>query len=259
VQASPACQPRPEARFAFHPGENSEPAPQSPRLNRLLASLPQEDYERLLPYLEPVPLPLRLTLHHAGDLEKYLYFLTSGIVVRYYITKDGSSSAFAITGNEGAIGVSSFLGGESTPSQAEVLSAGYAYRLGVGRLNTEFEHVGAVAVSLMRYTLALIAQTTQSAVCNRHHSVMRQFCRWILSCLDRLPTNELGMTQERIADMLGVRREGISEAAAKLRKMGAILNSRGHITVLDRHALRAQACECYAAVRSEIDRLTLTG
>jgi CRP-like cAMP-binding protein len=250
---------RPASRFAIRGGEHFETAAHAPRLNRLLAALPRKDYERLLPDLEPVPLPLGLTLHRAGDLEKHLYFLTAGIVSRYYVTESGASAAFAITGSEGVIGVASFLGGESTPSQAEVLSAGYAYRLGIGRLKREFEHVGALPHLLLRYTQALITQTTQTAVCNRHHSVQQQLCRWILSCLDRLPSDELAMTQEKIADMLGVRREGVTDAAMRLEKTGAIHHSRGHILVLDRRALQAQACECYAAVKSEIDRLNSAG
>lgn len=227
----------------------------SPRMNRLLAALPREDYERLCPDLEPVALPLGWTLHHGGDPETYLYFPTTGLVSRYQMTEDGASAAYAVTGNEGVIGVALFLGGTSTPSHAEVLSPGFAYRLGVARLNNEFGHIGALPLLLLRYTQALIAQTTQTSACNRHHSVPQQFCRWLLACLDRMPSNELAMTQERIADMLGVRREGITAAAGHLQESGVIHYHRGHITVLDRSALEAQACECYSVVRSEIDRL----
>ena len=227
----------------------------SPRLNRLLAALPQEDYERLRPDLELVSLPLGWTLHRAGDAETHLYFPISGVVSRYHVTEDGASAAYAVTGNEGVIGVALFLGDASTPNQAEVLIAGFAYRLGVARLHSEFGHVGALPLLLLRYTQALIVQTTQTSVCNRHHSVPQQFCRWLLACLDRMPSNELAMTQEKIADMLGVRREGITAAAGHLQKSGAIQYHRGHISVLDRAALEAQACECYAVVSSEIDRL----
>jgi CRP-like cAMP-binding protein len=213
----------------------------------------REHYERLLPDLEPVPLPLGWTVHGAGDREKYLYFLTAGIVSRFYVTESGASAESAVTGSEGVIGVASFLGGESTPSQAVVLSAGYAYRLGTNLLSNE--HDGPLPHLLLRYTQALIAQTGQIAVCNRHHSLEQRLCRWILSCLDRLPSNELTMTQELIADMLGVRRVGVTRAAGKLQRAGLIHASRGHIAVLDRPQLEAQACECYAVVKREYERL----
>jgi CRP-like cAMP-binding protein len=224
-------------------------------LNRILAALPEQDYEQLLQDLEPVPLPQGLALHQAGDLEKYLYFITSGVVARYYVMENGASDAYAITGNEGVVGVASFLGGNSTPSHVKVICAGHAYRIGAGRLKADFKNIGALAILLLRYTQALIAQTTQSAVCNRHHSVQQQFCRWILSCLDRLPSNQLVMSQEDVGNMLGVRREGITEAAGHLREAGVIEYSRGRIQVLDRTAMQAQACECYGVVKSEIDRL----
>jgi CRP-like cAMP-binding protein len=259
MHASHSLQLLPETRFAFRDKERIESSSHSPRQNRLLAALSPECYERLLPYLELVPLPLGWTLHYAGDLEKYLYFPTSGIVSRYHVTETGESTAFAITGNEGAIGVALFLGGISTPNHAEVLSAGYAYRLSADKLKSEFECIDTLRNVLLRYTMALITQTAQTAVCNRHHSVLQQFCRLLLACIDRVPSNELAMTQERIADMLGVRREAITETAGHLQKMGMIHHARGRIAVLDRPALEAQACECYAVVRSEIARLTSVG
>ena len=247
--------PYPETRFASRDWKRAVSAPHTPRQNHLLAALPADDYERLLPDLEPVPLPLGWTVHGAGDREKYLYFLTAGIVSRFYVTESGASAELAVTGNEGVIGVASFLGGESTPSQAVVLSAGYAYRLGADLLKNEFEHDRPLAHLLLRYTLSLITQTGQIAVCNRHHSLEQQLCRWLLSSLDRLSSSELTMTQERIADMLGVRREGVTVAAGKLQRAGLIHCSRGHITVLDRPQLEAQACECYGVVKRDIDRL----
>ncbi len=245
----------PETRFASRDRKRAISTQHAPRQNHLLAALPTEDYERLLPDLEPVPLPLGWTVHGAGDREKYLYFLTAGIVSRFYVTENGASAEIGVTGSEGVIGVASFLGGESTPSQALVLSGGYACRLRADVVKNEFEHGGALAHLLLRYTQALIAQTGQIAVCNRHHSLEQRLCRWILSSLDRSPSTELTMTQELIADMLGVRREGVTEAAGKLQKTGLIHYSRGHIAVLDRPRLEAQVCECYAVVKREYDRL----
>jgi len=247
--------PYPETRFASRDRMYGMSAQHTPRQNQLLAALPLEDYERLLPDLEPVSLPLGWTIHGAGDREKYLYFLTAGIVSRFYVTENGASAEFAVTGSEGVIGVASFLGGESTPSQAVVLSAGFAYRLRADLLKNEFEHNGPLPQLLLRYTQALIAQAGQIAVCNRHHSLKQRLCRWILSCLDRLPSNELTMTHDLIATMLGVRREGVTEVAGKLQKAGLIHYSRGHITVLDRAALETRTCECYAVVKKEFDRL----
>jgi CRP-like cAMP-binding protein len=214
-----------------------------------------EDYERLLPDLEPVPLPRAWTVYGIGDQEKYLYFLTAGIVSRFCVTENGASAEYAVTGSEGMIGIASFLGGDSTPCQAAVLSAGYAYRLGADLLNNESEHHGPLLHLLLRYTQALIVQTGQIAVCNRHHTLEQRLCRWILSCLDRVPANELTITQDLIADMLGVRRQGVSEAAGKLQTDGLIHHSRGRITVLDRPKLEARVCECYAVVKREYDRL----
>ena len=248
-------QPYPEKRFASRDRKRALFAQHTPRQNQLLAALPPEDYARLLPALQPVPLPVGWTVHNAGDREKYLYFPTAGIVSRFYVMEDGASAHFALTGSEGAIGVASFLSGESTPSQAVVLSAGHAYRLGAHLLKNEFEHDGVLPQLLLRYIQALIAQTGQVAVCNRHHSLEQQLCRWILSSLDRLPSNELTMTQDLIAEMLGVRRESVTDAAGKLQKAGLIRYSRGHIVVLDRPRLEAQVCECYAVVKREYDRL----
>ena len=245
----------PETRFAFRERKRAVFAQHTPSQNHLLSALPLEDYERLLPDLEPVPLPRGWTVQGVGDRQKYLYFLTAGIVSWFYVMENGASAEFALTGREGVIGVASFLGGESTPSQAVVVSTGYAYRLGTDLLKNEFEHDSPLLHLLLRYTHALIAQTGQIAVCNRHHSLEQQLCRWILSSLDRLPSNELAMTQELIAHMLGVRREGVTEAAGKLQKAGLIHYSRGHIAVLDRPQLEARVCECYAVVKREYDRL----
>jgi CRP-like cAMP-binding protein len=247
--------PYPQTRLASRQREGAVSAQHTPGRNHLLAALPAEDYERLLPNLEPVPLPVGWTVHRAGDSEKYLYFLTSGIVSRFYVTESGASTEFAVTGREGVIGVASFLGGKSTPSQAIVVSTGYSYRLGAELLQTEFEHDGPLQHMLLRYAQALIAQTGQVAVCNRHHSLEQQMCRWILSCLDRLSSNELTVTHERIADVLGVRRESVTEAAGKLQKAGLLKCRRGHIAVIDRRQLETHVCECYAVVKREYQRL----
>jgi CRP-like cAMP-binding protein len=247
--------PYPQTRLAFSDRKCAVSAQSMPRQNHLLAALPLEDYERLLPDLEPVPLPLGWTVHGPGDREKYLYFLTAGIVSRSYVTENGASAGVALTGNEGVIGVAVFLSGESTLGQVAVLSAGYAYRLRADLLKNEFEHDGPLAGLLLRYTLALIAQTGQTAVCNRHHSVAQQLSSLILSCLDRLPASEITITHELLADVLGVRREGVTEAAGKLQKAGLIHCGRGHIAVLDRPQLEARACECYAAAKRQYERL----
>jgi len=245
----------PQTRDASTDRMRALSAPHAPRQNHLLGALPLAEYERLLPDLEPVRLPLGWTVHGAGDREKYLYFLTAGIVSRFYVMENGASAHFAVTGSEGVIGVASFLGGESTPSQAVVLSAGYAFRLGAERLKNEFAHGGPLPHLLLRYTQALIVQTGQSAACNRHHSLEQQLCRWLLSILDRLPSNELAMSQDLISDMLGVRRESVTDAAGKLQKAGLIHYRRGHIAVIDRPRLESQVCECYAVVKREFDRL----
>ena len=233
----------------------SIPAQRTPTQNHLLAALPQHVYERLVPDLEPFPLRLGWAVHDAGDREKYLYFLTAGIVARFYVTASGASAEFAVTGNEGVIGIASFLGGESTPSQAVVLSKGYSYRLRADRLKHEFAHDGPLPRLLLRYTQSLIGQIGLISACKRHHSLEQRFCRWLLTCLDRLPTNDLALTQGLIANMLGVRREGVTEAAGKLQEAGLIHLSRGRIVVLDRPGLEAQVCECYAVVKREYDRL----
>lgn len=232
--------------------ESAQPVP---RHNQILAALPAYDYQRLLPDLVSVSLPLGWTLHGAGDRERYLYFLTAGVVSRVYVLENGASAEFAVTGSEGAIGLASFLGGESTPSQALVLSAGHAYRLGADVLRAEFARSSPLARLLLRYTQALIAQTGQIAVCNRHHLLEQQLCRWILSCADRVASNRLTMTHELIAHMLGVRREGVTEAAAKLQRAGLIHYARGHISMLDRPGLEAHACECYAVIKREYARM----
>jgi len=227
----------------------------SPRQNHLLAALPNTDYERLLPDLELVPLPLGWAVYEAGGHLGYLYFPTTSIVSLLYVMEDGSSAEIAVTGHDGLVGIALFMGGESTPSRAVVQSAGYGYRLKASILKREFALGGQLQHLALRYTQALITQMAQTAVCNRHHSVEQQLCRWLLLSLDRLPTNELVMTQELIANMLGVRREGVTEAAGKLQAAGMINYSRGHITVLDRAKLEKQVCECYAVVKRESDRL----
>src|SRR5665647_2922918 len=213
-------QPYPDAGFASMDRAQALYEQLTPRQNHLLAALPVEAYERLLPNLEPVPLPLGRTVYSAGEGEKYVYFLTAGIVSRVYVAQNGASTHLALTGSEGVIGAASFLGGESTPAHAVVLSAGYAYRLRTDRLNDEFAHDGPLLHLLLRYTLALIAQIGQIAACNRHHPLEQQLCRWLLACLDRLPGDAVLMTQELIATMLGVRRESITEAAGALQKAG---------------------------------------
>ena len=255
MPAPHSFRPYSEPRFVSCGGKPAVSVQHTPRQNHLLAALPLDDYERLLPDLEPVPLPLGWTIHAAGVREKYVYFVTSGLVSRVCVAENGGSAECADTGCEGMIGVSVFLGGESTPCQAEVLSAGQAYRVRADRLKEVFERGGPTRRLLLRYTQLLIAQTGQTAACNRHHTMEQQLCRLILSSLDRLPSNELMMTHDRIAHVLGVRREGITEAAVKLQKAGLIRYSRGHITVLDRLGLEARACECYAVSRRERDRL----
>ena len=230
-------------------------AAHNPKQNHLLAALPAAAYERLLPHLEPIALPLGMVVFESGSKLRHLYFPASGIVSLLYAMEDGASTEIAVIGNEGVVGIALFMGGESTPSRAVVQSAGHGFRLKAAVLKTEFERGGSLQYLLLRYTQALIAQMTQTAVCNRHHSVDQQLCRWLLLSLDRLPSNELAMTQELIANMLGVRREGVTEAAGKLQAAGLIRYSRGHITVLDRPRLEKRVCECYAVVKKEMDRL----
>ncbi len=227
----------------------------SPKLNLLLAALPSADYERILPGLEPVTLPLGEVLYESGGKLGYVYFPTDSIISLLYVMEDGASAEIAITGFEGLVGIALFMGGETTPSRAIVQSAGRGYRLKAVLLKKEFDIGGALQHLALRYTQALITQMAQTAVCNRHHTVEQQLCRWLLLSLDRLPGNELLMTQDLIANMLGVRREGVKEAAGKLQKLGLIRYSRGHIEVLDRPRLEERVCECYAVVKTEYDRL----
>jgi CRP-like cAMP-binding protein len=228
---------------------------QNPRQNQLLAALPEADYARLLPDLELVPLPLGWVVYEAGGQLGYVYFPTTSIISLLYVMEDGSSAEIAVTGNDGLVGIALFMGGESTPSRAVVQSAGYGYRLKAVVLQREFKQGGQLQYLALRYTQSLITQMAQTAVCNRHHSVEQQLCRWLLLSLDRLPTNELAMTQELIANMLGVRREGVTQAAGNLQADGLIHYSRGHITVLDRPKLEKRVCECYSVVKRESDRL----
>ena len=226
-----------------------------PRQNHLLAALPVMDYVRLQADLELVPLPLGWSVYEAGGKLAYVYFPTSSIISLLYVMEDGASAEIAVTGNDGLVGIALFMGGETTPSRAVVQSAGYGYRLKAAALKREFEQGGTLQHLALRYTQALITQMAQTAVCNRHHSVEQQLCRWLLLSLDRLPSNELTMTQELIANMLGVRREGVTEAAGHLQDAGLIHYSRGHIAVLDRPKLEKRVCECYAVVKREMDRL----
>jgi CRP-like cAMP-binding protein len=230
-------------------------ASNSPKANRLLAALPEESYQGLLPLLDPVSLPLGMPVYESGARQGYVYFPTSSIVSLLYVLADGASAEIAVTGNEGLVGIALFMGGETTPSRAVVQSAGHGYRLRAAVLKKEFERGGELQHLLLRYTRALITQMAQTAVCNRHHAVDQQLCRWLLLSLDRLATHELVMTQELIANMLGVRREGVTDAAGKLQAEGLIHYSRGRIVVLDRPRLEARVCECYAVVKKEYDRL----
>jgi CRP-like cAMP-binding protein len=226
-----------------------------PRDNYLLAALPEVDFERVRSNLKLVALPLGEVLYESGSRQRQVYFPSTAIVSLLYMMADGASAEIAVVGNEGIIGVSLFMGGETTPSRAVVQSAGYAYRLPGKLLKEEFTRGGAMQHLLLRYTQALLTQMAQTAVCNRHHSLDQQLCRWLLLSLDRLSGNELVMTQELIANMLGVRREGVTEAAGNLQSAGLIKYSRGHITVLDRGGLEGRTCECYAVVKKEFDRL----
>ena len=231
------------------------PSGHDPKQNHLLAALPAEEFHRLSPHLELVEMPLGEALYESGGRLRHVYFPTTSIVSLLYVMEDGSSAEIAIVGNEGILGISLFMGGETTPSRAVVQSAGHGYRLRAEILQQEFSRGGPVMRLLLRYTQALITQMAQTAVCNRHHSVEQQLCRWLLLSLDRLSSNQLAMTQELIANMLGVRREGVTEAAGNLQRAGLIRYSRGHITVLDRKRLEQQVCECYAVVQKEFDRL----
>lgn len=233
----------------------SPPDAPNPRQNHLLAALPQSEGERLFPHLEWVPLPLGEALYESGGRLNHVYFPTTAIVSLLYVMENGASAEIAVVGNEGIVGIALFMGGETMPNRAVVQSAGHGYRLKGQVLQQEFNRSGALQHLLLRYTLALLTQMAQTAVCNRHHSVDQQLCRWLLLSLDRLPANELKMTQELIANMLGVRREGVTEAAGNLQSAGLIRYNRGHITVLDRPGLEARVCECYEVVRKEFSRL----
>ncbi len=231
------------------------PVPSSPRQNHLLAALPTAAYKRLLPNLELVAMPLGQVLYTSGRALPYVYFPTTCIVSLVYVMANGSSAEIAVTGFEGLLGISLFLGGHTAPNQAVVQSGGHAYRIRAKSLKTEFEQGGPLQHLLLLYTQALIAQMAQTAVCNRHHSLDQQLCRWLLLSLDRLRSGELTMTQELIANMLGVRRQGVVVAARNLQRAGLINYKRGHISVLDRPGLEARVCECYAVVKREYDRL----
>jgi CRP-like cAMP-binding protein len=230
-------------------------APHCTTQNHLLAAFPTAEYERLAPHLELIAMPLGQVLCESGGRLDYVYFPTTCIVSVLYVLKDGASAEIAVVGNEGLVGISVFMGGDTTPSRAVVRSGGYGYRLKAGLMQQEFGRAGPVMRLLLRYTQALITQMTQTAVCNRHHSVEQQLCRALLLSLDRLSSNSLTMTQELIANMLGVRREGVTEAAGNLQRAGLIRYSRGHIDVLDRPGLEQAVCECYGVVKREFDRL----
>ena len=229
--------------------------PNQSNQNHLLAALPATEFERLKPHLELIHLPLGDVLYESGGRLSYVYFPTTSIISLHYILENGASSEIAGVGNEGLLGISLFMGGESTPSWATVQTAGDSYRLKAALLVQAFNQGGPVQRLLLRYTQALIAQISQTAVCNRHHTIEQQLCRWLLFTLDRLDSQELVMTQELIASMLGVRREGITEAAGKLQHAGIIRYRRGHITVLNRVGLQEHVCECYDVVKKEFDRL----
>jgi len=229
--------------------------PVTPTQNLLLAALSAAELKRLRRHLEPVDMPLGEVVYESGRHLDYVYFPTACIVSLLYVLENGASAEIAVVGNEGVVGISLFMGGETTPSRAVVQSAGNAYRMPGQMMKDEFNRGSAMQHLMLRYTQALITQMAQTAVCNRHHSVDQQLCRWLLLSLDRLPVPELQMTQELIANMLGVRREGVTEAAGKLQNAGVISYARGHIKVLDRPKLEKMSCECYEVVRRETDRL----
>jgi CRP-like cAMP-binding protein len=227
----------------------------SPNQNHLLAALPTAEFERLARDLELVAMPLGQILYEPGGQMQHAYFPTTAIVSLHYVTESGASAETAGVGNEGVVGIALFMGGDTTPSSAVVQTGGHGYRLGRNKLMEEFNRGGLMHRLLLRYTQALITQMNQTAACNRHHSLEQQLCRWLLLTLDRLPSNELVMTQELVASMLGVRREGITESAGNLQRAGFIRYRRGHIAVIERSGLEATACECYAVVKKELARL----
>ncbi|GGD51534.1 Crp/Fnr family transcriptional regulator [Lacimicrobium alkaliphilum] len=232
-----------------------DPKQHQPTENQLLKALCAEVQERLFPHLELVEMPLGKVLHESGEVLRYVYFPTDCIVSLLYVMENGASAEISVVGHDGMIGIALLMGGESTTSRALVQSAGYAYRLPGQRIKSEFNRHGELLHLMLRYSQALITQMAQTAVCNRHHSIDQQLCRWLLLSLDRLKDNHLVMTQELIANMLGVRREGVTEAAGRLHKQGVIDYSRGHIIVTDRAKLERLSCECYGVVKSETDRL----
>lgn len=241
-----------EGFAAYAPGPEFTPfEQQSPMHNRLLAALPESEFERLRPHLDYVQLPLGLMLHETSGRSSFAYFPTAGIVSPLCLMRNGAAAAVAITGNDGMIGTSLFMGRGGTPDRAVVQSPGHAYRLGANRLRHEFERGGAFAKLLLQYTHSLFMQMAQTAVCNRYHSIEQQLCRWLLLMLDRMPTNELSLTHELLSRILGVRREGITDAAGKLQKAGVIRYRRGHITVLNHDELLGRVCECYAVVNGD--------
>ena len=234
----------------------STPVELAPAHNRLLAALPAEVFDRLRPDLEPAAMPLGKVLYESGTELEHVYFPVPGCIVSMlYVMEDGASAEIAVVGDEGMVGIALFMGGGTTTSRALVQSGGQAFQLKGSALKREFDRHSGLQLLLLRYTQALITQMSQTAVCNRHHTLQQQLCRWLLLSLDRLSTNELSMTQELIANMLGVRREGVTEAAGKLQARGLIRYGRGRITILDRPGLEAQVCECYAVVKKEYDRL----
>jgi CRP-like cAMP-binding protein len=249
------CSCRTAHRAPAIPEESQLTQPDHSRKNQLLAVLPTVEWERWAPQLELVELPLGKVLYESGAVAQYVYFPTTAIVSLLYVLESGASAEIAVVGHEGVVGVAIFMGGGSTPSRAVVQSAGMGYRLRADIIKAEFEHSSPVMHLMLRYTQALITQMSQTAVCNRHHSLDQQLCRWLLLSLDRLTGNELVMTQELIANMLGVRREGVTEAALKLQAAGLIRYARGHISVLDRPGLEHRTCECYQVVKKEYDRL----
>jgi CRP-like cAMP-binding protein len=241
--------------LSYEPSSTSATVVNSPLQNRLLAALSLSEFDRLLPHLELVKMPLGEVLYESGGRLNYVVFPTTSIVSLQYVLEDGASTEIAAVGNEGILGVSTFMGGDTTPSRAVVQSAGYGYRIKTQHLKQEFERAGGLFKLLLRYTQALMTQTSQMAVCNRHHSLEQQLCRRLLFSLDRLPTESLFMTQEMIANMLGVRREGVTAAAGNLQRAGHIRYSRGRIDVLDRTGLESAVCECYSVVKLEFNRL----
>jgi CRP-like cAMP-binding protein len=227
----------------------------TPKQNHLLAALPAEIFERLLPDLELVSMPLGDVLYESGGQLQHVYFPTAAILSLHYVMENGATAEIAGVGNEGVLGISLFMGGNTTPSRATVQTGGHGYRLRGKLMMEEFDRAGPMMRLMLRYTQALMTQMSQTAVCNRHHSLEQQLSRWLLSTLDRLPSSELTITQELIASMLGVRREGITESAGNLQREGLISYRRGHITVLDRSGLESHACECYGVVKNEFHRL----